>query len=164
VRGTKRGERGAPVGAQPLEAPGATGQLGQPPASPVASEHGDRIPSSAATYTEGLLLKAIDTIQAKSKQPPAILLQADEGFEAYEGDWGEAAVRDIRVKGISAMYLPGMPSVRPPDKLNTVNTLRFVFNRYFDAGYPLLRNASYPEGDLPYQFAEMPVRGLAEAP
>jgi hypothetical protein len=70
----------------------------------------------------------------------------------------------MRVKGISAAYLPGMPNVRPPDRLNTVNTLRFVFNRYFDAGYPLLRSASYPEGDLPYQFEEMRVRGLARSP
>jgi hypothetical protein len=127
-------------------------------------EIGMRYYKQQARYTEGLLLKAIDTIQATSKQPPVILLQADEGFEAYEGDWGEAAVHDMRVKGISAMYLPGMPSARPPDKLNTVNTLRFVFNRYFDAGYPLLRNASYPEGDFPYQFEDMPVRGLPGAP
>ena len=117
-----------------------------------------------ARYTETLMLRAVDTIQAKSKQPPVILLQADEGFEGNEKDWGEKAVLDMRVKGISAAYLPGMPNVRPPDRLNTVNTLRFVFNRYFDAGYPLLRSASYPEGDLPYQFEEMRVRGLARSP
>jgi hypothetical protein len=73
----------------------------------------------------------------------------------------EAAVRDIRVKGISAADLPGMPDARLPDKLNTVNTLRYVLNHYFHAGYPLLPSASYPEGDLPYQFEEMKVRGLA---
>jgi hypothetical protein len=121
---------------------------------------GMRYYAKQARYTEALLLRAIDAVLAKSKAPPVILLQADEGFEANEKDWGEAAVLDMRVKGISALYLPGMPNVRPPDKLNTVNTLRLVFNRYFHAGYPLLRNASYPEGDLPYQFEEMRVRGL----
>jgi hypothetical protein len=54
-----------------------------------------------------------------------------------------------------------MDSLRPPQKLNTVNTLRFVFNNYLGTSYPLLRNASYPELDFPYQFKEMPVRGLA---
>jgi hypothetical protein len=122
---------------------------------------GMRYYEQQARYTETLLLKAISAIQAKSKQPPVILVLADEGFEASEEDWGEAAVRDIRVKGITAMSLPGMPGARPPDKLNSVNALRFVFNRYFDAGYPMLRSASYPEGDLPYQFEEMKVRGLA---
>ena len=80
------------------------------------------------------------------------------GGRSREKDWGEAAVRDMRVKGISALYLPGMRGVRPPEKLNTVNTLRFVFNRYFDTRYPLLANASYPELDLPYQFEAMKVR------
>jgi hypothetical protein len=122
---------------------------------------GMRYYAQQARHTETLLLKAIDTIQAKSKQAPVILVLADEGFEANEADWGKAAVRDIRVKGIAAMSLPGMPGARPPDKLNSVNALRFVFNRYFDAGYPMLRSASYPEGDLPYQFEEMKVRGLA---
>jgi hypothetical protein len=70
---------------------------------------------------------------------------------------------DVRIKGVSAMYLPGMPEARPPGELNTVNSLRFVFNRYFGAGYPLLPNHSYPEGDYPYQFEEMKVRGLADA-
>lgn len=121
---------------------------------------GMRYYAQQARYTETLLLRAVDAIQSKSKQPPVILLQADEGFEGNEHDLGEATVRDIRVKGIAAAYLPRMPDSRLPDKLNTVNTLRYVFNRYFDAGYPLLRSASYPEGDFPYQFEEMKVRAL----
>jgi hypothetical protein len=112
-------------------------------------------------YTQTLLLRAIDAIRSKSKQPPVILLQADEGFEGNEADLGEAATRDIRVKGVAAAYLPGRPEARLPQKLNTVNTLRYVFNQYFGAGYPLLRNASYPEGDYPYQFEAMKVRGFA---
>jgi hypothetical protein len=44
---------------------------------------------------------------------------------------------------------------RPP---NTVNTLRFVFNQYVGTSYKMLRSASYPEGDLPYQFEEMHVK------
>jgi hypothetical protein len=111
-----------------------------------------------AQFTETKLLAATDAILARSKQPPIILIQADEGFEASEDDWGLATVRDMRVKGIAALYLPGEGKARPPEKLNTVNTLRFIFNRYFGTRYPLLRNASYPELDLPYQFKEMPVR------
>jgi hypothetical protein len=122
---------------------------------------GMRYYAKQAQFVEKKLLEATDTILAKSKQPPIILVQADEGFEANEEDWGEATVRDMRVKGIAALHLPGMDSLRPPQKLNTVNTLRFVFNNYLGTSYPLLRNASYPELDFPYQFKEMPVRGLA---
>jgi hypothetical protein len=122
---------------------------------------GMRYYAKQARFVETKMLEAIDAIQAGSKEPPVIVLEADEGFEASEVDWGEAMVRDMRVKGIAALSLPGKDRLRPPEKLNTVNTLRFVFNSYFGTHYPLLRNASYPELDLPYQFEEMPVRGLA---
>jgi hypothetical protein len=57
-----------------------------------------------------------------------------------------------------ALHLPGVAGARIPQPPNTVNTLRLVFNRYFGTAYPLLRSASYPELDLPYQFKEMQVK------
>jgi len=66
-------------------------------------------------------------------------------------------MQQVRVKGLLALYLPGADSARVPRALNTVNTLRFVFNQYFGTQYDLLPSASYPEGDLPYQFEETPV-------
>jgi hypothetical protein len=122
---------------------------------------GMRYYAKQARFVETKLLEAVDAIQGRSKRPPVIVIEADEGFEASEKDWGEATVRDIRVKGFAAMYLPGKRTLRPPEKLNTVNTLRFVFNNYFGTRYPLLRNASHPELDFPYQYEEMRVRGLA---
>ena len=74
------------------------------------------------------------------------------------GDFGEATVQDMRVKGLSAFYLPGAARNRLPRDLNTVNSFRFLFNEYFGTQYPLLKSASYPELDLPYQFEKMPVR------
>jgi len=104
------------------------------------------------------LLEATDAILAHSRTPPIIVIQSDEGFEALPEDWGETAVRDMRVKGLSAFHLPGAPKARLPQKLNTVNSFRFLFNRYFGTHYALLKSASYPELDLPYQFRAMHVR------
>ena len=103
------------------------------------------------------LLEVVDAIQAKSAAPPIIIIQSDEGFEVNEDVFGEAAMQDIRVKGLIALYLPGASNALVPQSLNTVNTLRFVFNQYFGTDYDLLRSASYPEADLPYQFEEMRV-------
>ncbi len=64
----------------------------------------------------------------------------------------------MRVKGIGAFYLPGTAKARLPQNLNTVNSFRFLFNEYFGTHYPLLKNVSYPELDLPYQFEPMRVR------
>jgi hypothetical protein len=109
-------------------------------------------------YLDTKLLEAVDAIRANAKEPPVIVIQSDEGFEANPENFGEKAMQEIRVKGLIALYLPGVRGTRVPEPPNTVNTLRLVFNRYFGTHYPLLRSASYPEGDFPYQFEEMRVR------
>ena len=86
------------------------------------------------------------------------MIQSDEGFEALPEDWGEATVQDMRVKGFCALYLPGRSKARLPRDLNTVNSFRLLFNRYFGTHYRLLRSVSYPELDQPYQFEPMRVR------
>jgi hypothetical protein len=108
-------------------------------------------------HTSRLLLRTVDQILAGSKTPPVIVIQSDEGFQANPEPFGEAAMQDIRVKGLSAFLLPGARS-KVPQPPTTVNSLRFVFNRYLGTHYPMLRAASYPEGDLPYDFKEMRVR------
>jgi hypothetical protein len=109
-------------------------------------------------FTSRQLLDAVDRIFARSKTPPVVVIQADEGFQANPEPFGEAAMNDIRVKGLSAFYLPGRGRTAVPQPPNTVNSLRFVMNRYLGTRYPMLRSASYPEGDLPYDFKEMRVR------
>jgi hypothetical protein len=104
------------------------------------------------------LLGVVDAILAKSKTPPVIVIQSDEGFQANPDNLGEAAMREIRVKGLIAFHLPGVSRARVPQSANTVNTLRFVLNQYFGTHYKLLRSASYPELDRPYQFQEMRVK------
>jgi hypothetical protein len=109
-------------------------------------------------FTSSQLLKTVDRIFARSKTPPVVVLQADEGFQANPEPFGEAAMNDIRVKGLSAFSLPGRGRSSLPQPPNTVNSLRFVMNRYLGTHYSMLRSASYPEGDLPYDFKEMRVR------
>lgn len=110
---------------------------------------------------EGLnrrLLAAVDAIRAQSQRPPVIVIQSDEGFSANPETWGESAMKDIRVKGMLALDLPGPRRVAVPSPPNTVNTLRYVFNRYLGTHYPMLPSVSSPEGDYPYQYEPMRVR------
>lgn len=109
-------------------------------------------------YLNGQLLRTIDAIQSRSKTPPVIVLQADEGFQANDTLFPEATMQDIRVKGLSAFYMPGLKRPRVPQDLNTVNSLRFLFDRYFGAGFKMLPSRSSPELDYPYQFEPIRVR------
>ena len=109
-------------------------------------------------YENTLLLDTIDRIQANATTPPVIVLQADEGFQAEPEVFGEAAMEDIRVKGLSAFALPGVDQAGLPMPPNSVNVLRFVFNLYLGTHYEMLEDASYAEGDLPYDFSnEVPL-------
>ena len=124
----------------------------------LGSRRGMRFYLQQLKFVNGKLLEVIDTIRAHSKRPPVIVIQSDEGFQANADNFGEAAMRDIRIKGLTALYLPGAARTGVPRPPNTVNTLRFVFNKYLGTHYKLLRSASYPELDFPYQFKEMRVR------
>jgi hypothetical protein len=139
---------------------GADGRPVAYPRSDVAiqSPLGQRYFLGQMQYLNGLLLRVLDAIQRRSKTPPVIVLESDEGFQANPDLVGEARTNDIRVKGLSALYLPGLKGRAVPEPPNTVNTLRFIFNRYLGTHYPMLRSASYPEGDLPYDFQEMKVK------
>jgi hypothetical protein len=110
-------------------------------------------------YVNRKLLETTDAILAHARTPPIVVIQSDEGFEAAS-QFGEDAQQDIRVKGLIALHLPRR--TRLPSPLNSVNTLRLIFDRTFGAHYPLLRSASSPEGDFPYQFEAMDVRGVAK--
>jgi hypothetical protein len=109
-------------------------------------------------FVERELLDTIDKIRARSEQPPVIVVMTDEGLEAGDKTFGEAAMRQIRVKGLVALSIPGTRGKPGPNPPNTVNVLRHVFNKVLGTKYPMLRSASYPEGDYPYQWEEMRVR------
>jgi len=108
-------------------------------------------------YVELRLLHIVDTIRRHSKDA-AIVIQADEGFESGDRTFGEATARDIRVKGLVALSLPGVSGVRAPQPPNTVNTMRYVFNQLFGTRYSMLRSTSAPDGDYPYQWEHFRVR------
>jgi hypothetical protein len=109
-------------------------------------------------YVGKWLLDTVDQIQANSKTPPVILIHSDEGFSAEPDEFGEEAVQNIRVKGLAAFYLPGVAKPWLPASHSSVNALRLVFNKYLGTKYEMLRSASYPELDFPYQFEEMKVK------
>ena len=124
----------------------------------LASDRGRVAYRNQLEFLNRKLLATIDRIQSTSSTPPVIVLQSDEGFQSNSEPFGETAMQDIRVKGLSAFSLPGTATPPVPEPPNTVNDLRFVFNRYLGTQFALLPSVSYPEGDRPYDFHEIPVK------
>lgn len=88
-------------------------------------------------------------MSVRSKEPPVIVSESDEGSSRRSRAFGEAAMRQIRVKGLVALSIPGVNGVRAPQPPNTVITLRYVYNKLFGTQYSMLPGTSAPDGDYP---------------
>ncbi|MGH2621164.1 MAG: hypothetical protein ACRDHG_11435, partial [Anaerolineales bacterium] len=110
-------------------------------------------------FVSQLLLESIDQIRTTSESPPIIILQSDEGFQANTETFAREVMLDIRLKGLSAFYLPDQDVSHLPQNLNNVNTFRYLLDLYFGTQLGMLKNASYAEGAYPYQPVELHVIG-----
>ena len=100
---------------------------------------------------------------------PIIILTTDEGpnpegMATIDGDldWSHAtdAQLDQKFAIFAAYYLPGVDSSALSRTMSSVNAFRFVFNRYFDAGLPLLPDRSWIHQDKhhPYVLTDVTER------
>jgi hypothetical protein len=89
----------------------------------------------------------IKTIQANSKVPPIIIIQADEGPYPLNApsQWQNASSATLKLKfGTLAAYaLPGLQAEDATKIDSSVNIFRFIFNNYFGSNYNYLPDCSY---------------------
>jgi hypothetical protein len=117
-------------------------------------------------YINDQLKKLIDTLISKSKHPPIIILQADEGPFPYnyrlnekDFNWKNATKLELKQKmGIlNAFYLPNIENKIIYENITPVNTFRLVFNCYFNTNYDMLPDKSYAHYSekFPYRFFDV---------
>jgi hypothetical protein len=103
-------------------------------------------------YTNRMLQKTIDKLISTSKQPPIIILQADEGpyprrydHDTQNFDWRKATNAELNQKMqiLNSFYLPGVDSRALYPTISPVNAFRLVFNLYFKTNLPLLPDESF---------------------
>jgi len=93
----------------------------------------------------------INDILVKSKTPPVIILQSDEGpfpmKEPIDVDqsWSKASDTALREKFpiLSAYYFPNASTDTLYDSISPVNSFRVLFNTYFGTDYDLLPDKQY---------------------
>ena len=113
---------------------------------------GMRYYARQARYVETLMLRAVDAIQEKSKQPPVILVQADEGFEGNEKSLGSEAIDARRphqgnLGDVPAREAGGAAAGQAQHGELAPVRVQPVLRR----GVSAAANHSYPEGDYPYR-------------
>ncbi len=116
-----------------------------------------------------------EVARAYLERPPAeqpiLIIQTDEGpnpprFVADEDrfDWRGATDEELQIKFgvLNAFFLPDLAEAEAAIEptMTTVNTFRFVFDRYFGADLPLLPDRLYQYRDKshPYDFTDVTER------
>ena len=108
----------------------------------------------------------VDTLLAKSRTPPVILVQSDHGHGGIALDpiIGKNAPLDRlspgqlreRTNVFAAYYLPDGGDRLVHDSISAINVLPMVFNHYLGTTIPLKPDGSYwSEFGLPYRFTKV---------
>ena len=94
-----------------------------------------------AKFINSRLPNVIREIIEQSKTPPIIIIQGDHGYQ----------LPDIRFENLNAYFFPGQNYTALYPKITPVNTFRAIFNTYFGADYPMLKDESINIGiNRPY--------------
>ncbi len=128
-------------------------------------------------FANSKIVAVLGSILAKSKTPPIIIVQADEGpgdeekplALLKESDSKMRAVLNVRIRcGIlNAYHLPGVDASALSQTISPVNTFRLIFNLYFGGRYPLLEDKTFhatQDKTTVKDFKLVPVSLLAVSP
>ena len=86
-------------------------------------------------YINTLVLETVDSILARSKTPPVIVISADHGRRRQPGD----AIHSV----FAAYHLPGGGNEKLYPSISSVNSFRVVLDYYFQLGLGLLEDKQF---------------------
>ena len=108
-------------------------------------------------YVNTLVLETIDAILTRSTTPPIIILQGDHGPGAHL-HWGslEQTIPAERFGILNTYYFPDQDYALLYPSISPVNSLRVVFNQFFDVDFALLPDRHYySPWSFPFDFVEI---------
>ncbi|MBU1318721.1 MAG: hypothetical protein KKG33_12090 [candidate division Zixibacteria bacterium] len=109
------------------------------------------------SWLNGKLIRCIDSIFARSKTPPVIILHADHGPGSML-DWGSIDKSNVleRTSILNAVYTGGTDCPILYPSISPVNIFRAVFNRAFGTDFEFLADKSnFSVWATPYQTVDI---------
>lgn len=113
-------------------------------------------------YANRIIEDVVTALLSDERRRPIILIQADEGpFPSRNSKipWQDAPAEELRVKTgiLNAYYFPNQDYRLLHDDITPVNSYRILFNTYFGARFPLLRDRvfAFPNDRTLYEFHDV---------
>jgi len=108
-------------------------------------------------YINGRVEALIDSLIARSRVPPVIILRGDHGPGIYSHHSRiESTYLGDRMSILYAIRLPGVREDALYDSMTPVNTFPFIFNELFGGRFELLDDRNfYTTRERPYRFIEV---------
>lgn len=123
------------------------------------------------TYANSVYKEVIRTILANSKRDPIIIIQGDEGpyFDRlaknyYYFDLHGATRDELDQKSsiLNAYHLPNVPPDILYPSITPVNSFRLIFNTYFGAKFPLLKDKIFGHQSFQLPMKQWEITGQLE--
>jgi hypothetical protein len=84
-----------------------------------------------------LILPLVDSVFKYARRPFIMIIQSDHGYRNYPPD-----KVNLEFENFTALYFPDKDYSTIPDSLSSVNTFRFILNKYFKQNMPILKDSS----------------------
>jgi hypothetical protein len=123
-------------------------------------------------YTNSLIKRLIDTLMTRSRTPPIIVIQADEGpfparYRKHEDtfDWRTAEKSELRIKSLilNAYYLPGFDTGSLYPGITPVNSWRVILNHYFNENFEKMPDECWIFQDKSHPYKFLNITGLIKS-
>lgn len=93
-------------------------------------------------FAEKEIQLLVSSLLAQPDYRPIIVVQSDHGPASSQRTDQKSFVNE-RMKILNAYYFPNNVNVGLHQTITPVNSFRVIFNRYFQANFPLLKDVSY---------------------
>jgi hypothetical protein len=88
-------------------------------------------------YANKLIKQVTEIIKKSPKRNTIIIIEGDHGYKYYKDKFSTYTFQNL-----NAIYFPDKDYSLLYDSISPVNTFRVVLNKYFKAGFPLLKDTS----------------------
>jgi hypothetical protein len=120
-------------------------------------------------YANRIIEEVVTALQAEDREPPVILIQADEGpfpSRDYSVPWHESPADELRIKTgiLNAYYFPNRDYGGLSNDITPVNSYRVLFNTYFGTQFPKLpdRIFAFPRDSRMFEFHDVTAKVRGE--